>query len=119
MNALLQERYKILETQTALGPGYFAQEHQAPDQVKLYAATDKRDNSDNPKRLPSYILHEAKNNLMFYIGPDFFHGRPDIKVINTITLDSWHSGQESHTLDFGFSHESLRRRYTRISFYEF
>ena len=102
LNALLRERYKILERQTGLGPDYFAQEHQAPGQVKLYAATDTRNNPDNPDRLPSYILHEAKNNLMFYVGPDLFHSRPEIKVINTIKLDPRHSGQESHTLDFGF-----------------
>ncbi len=102
LNALLQDRYKILETQTSLGAGYFAQEHQAPARLKLYVATDKRDNSDNPRRLPSYILYEAKNNVMFYIGPDFFHQRPDIKVINIIKLDPRHSGEESHTLDFGF-----------------
>lgn len=102
LNALLQGRYRVLETQTSLGAGYFAQEHQAPDRIKLYVAPDKRDNSDNPRRLPSYILHEAKNNLMFYIGPDLFHQRPDIKVINIIKLDPRHSGMESHTLDFGF-----------------
>ena len=102
LNALLQDRYKILETQTSLGAGYFAQEHQAPARLKLYVATDKRDNSDNPRRLPSYILYEAKNNVMFYVGPDFFHQRPDIKVINIIKLDARHSGEESHTLDFGF-----------------
>jgi hypothetical protein len=102
LNALLQDRYRILETQTSLGAGYFAQEHQAPDRMKLYVATDKRDNSDNPRRLPSYILYEAKNNVMFYVGPDFFHQRPDIKVINIIKLDARHSGEESHTLDFGF-----------------
>ena len=100
LNALLRDRYKVLETQTALPDGYFAQEHQAASLVKLYVATDTR--KDNPKRLPSYILHEAKNNLMFYVGPDFFHSRPDIKVINSIKLDPRHSGQESHTLDFGF-----------------
>ena len=100
LNALLRDRYRVLETQTALPDGYFAQEHQAASLVKLYVATDTR--KDNPKRLPSYILHEAKNNLMFYVGPDFFHSRPDIKVINSIKLDPRHSGQESHTLDFGF-----------------
>ncbi len=100
LNALLRDRYKILELQTGLGAGYFAQEHQAAARVKLYVTTDTRNN--NPDRLPSYILHEAKNNLMFYVGPDFFHSRPDIKVINTIKLDTRHSAQESHTLDFGF-----------------
>ena len=102
LNALLQDRYRILETQTSLGAGYFAQEHQAPDRLKLYVATDKRDNPDNPRRLPSYILHEAKNNVVFYVGPDLFHQRPDIKVINIIKLDARHSATESHTLDFGF-----------------
>ena len=102
LNALLRDRYKTLELQTSLGAGYFAQEHQAASRVKLYVATDTRDNPDNPGRLPSYILHEAKNNLMFYVGPDLFHGRPWIKVINTIKLDPRHSAQESHTLDFGF-----------------
>ena len=102
LNALLRERYKMLETQTALPDGYFAQEHQAPDGVKLHVATDKLDNPQNPDRLPSYILHEAKNNLMFYVGPDFFHARPARKVINTVKLDSGHLGRESHTLDFGF-----------------
>ena len=102
LNALLRERYKMLETQTALPDGYFAQEHQAPGQVKLYAATDTRNKPDeNPDRLPSYILHEAKNNLMFYVGPDFFHAQPARKVINTVKLDSGHFGRESHTLDFG------------------
>ena len=66
-------RYDILEQKTGLGDGYFAKEHQTPGQVKLYVATDTR--KDNPKRLPSYILYEAKNNLMFYLGPDFFHSR--------------------------------------------
>jgi hypothetical protein len=102
LNALLQNRYRVLETQTSLGAGYFAQEHQAPDRIKLYVAPDKRDNSDNPRRLPSYILYEAKNNVMIYCGPDLFHQRPDIKVINIIKLDPRHSGMESHTLDFGF-----------------
>ena len=102
LNALLQDRYRVLETQTSLGAGYFAQEQQAPERMKLYVATDKRDNSDNPRRLPSYILYEAKNNVMIYCGPDFFHQRPDIKVINIIKLDPRHSGMESHTLDFGF-----------------
>jgi hypothetical protein len=102
LNALLQNRYRVLETQTSLGAGYFAREHQAPDRLKLYVATDNRDNSDNPRRLPSYILHEAKNNVMFFVGPDLFHQRPDVKVINIIKLDPRHSGTESHTLDFGF-----------------
>jgi peptidoglycan hydrolase-like protein with peptidoglycan-binding domain len=101
LNALLRERYKMLETQTALPDGYFAQEHQTPGQVKLYAATDKLDDPNNPDRLPSYILHEAKNNLLFYVGPDFFHAQPARKVINTVKLDSRHLGSESHTLDFG------------------
>ena len=102
LNALLRDRYKMLETQTGLPDGYFAQEHRAPRRVKLYVATDKRNKPNNPDRLPSYILHEAKNNLMFYVGPDFFHARPAIKVINTVKLDSGHLGRESHTLDFGF-----------------
>ena len=101
LNALLRERYKRLETQKALPDGYFAQEHRAPDRVKLYVATDKPDDPNNPDRLPSYILHEAKNNLMFYVGPDFFHAQPARKVVNCVKLDSGHFGRESHTLDFG------------------
>jgi hypothetical protein len=101
LNALLRERYKRLETQKALPDGYFAQEHRAPDRVKLYVATDKLDDPNNPDRLPSYILHEAKNNLMFYVGPDFFHAQPARKVVNCVKLDSGHFGRESHTLDFG------------------
>ena len=100
LNALLRKRYKILETQTALGAGYFDQEHQAQEQIKLYVATDKL---DNPDRLPSYILYEAKNNLMFYVGPDFFHQEPARKVINTVKLNPRHLAQESHTLDFAMS----------------
>ena len=56
--------------------------------------TTRTDN--NPDRLPSYILYEAKNNLMFYIGPDFFHSRPEIKVINTLMLNPRHR-RRSHT----------------------
>ena len=63
------ERYDILEQKTGLPDGYFAEEHQTPGQVKLYAATDTRNNPDNPDRLPSYFLYEAKNNLTFYVGP--------------------------------------------------
>ena len=102
LNALLRTRYKVLEQQTGLPDDYFAEEHYAPDQVKFYVATDRRKSPDNPQRLPSYLLHEAKNNLMCYVGPDFFHDRPAIKAINIVKLKSDHSAQESHTLDFGF-----------------
>jgi hypothetical protein len=102
LNALLRERYTVLEQQTSLPDDYFNEEHNPPDQVKFYVATDRRKSKDNPQRLPSYLLHEAKYNLMCYIGPDFFHGRPAIKAINIIKLKSDHSAQESHTLDFGF-----------------
>ena len=102
LDALLQERYKVLEEQKVLPEGYFAEEHDAPDRVKFYVGTDRRKSDNNPQRLPSYLLHEAKNNLMGYVGPDFFHTRPEIKVINIIKLKSDHSAQESHTLDFGF-----------------
>jgi hypothetical protein len=95
------ERYEILELQTGLGLGYFASTHQVPDQVKLFAAkvTPK---DDNPDRLPKYFLYEARSNLTFYVGPDFLHGRPTVKVINTLVLDERHVALSSHTLDFGF-----------------
>ena len=85
------ERYDILERKTGLGDGYFAQEHQIPGQVKLYAATDTRDNPDNPDRLPSYFLYEAKNNLTFYVGPGRVRveGREVLRhVFNTLVLRS-------------------------------
>jgi hypothetical protein len=98
------KRYDILERQTSLGAGYFAREHQASAEIKFYAATDGRNDANrNPERLPSYFVYEAKNNLTFYIGPDLLHGRPSEKVINAITLNSQHSGRESHTLDFWFT----------------
>ncbi len=102
LDELLRKRYKVLEKQTSLPDDYFAEEHHALDQVKFYVATDRRKSQDNPQRLPSYLLHEAKNNLVGYVGPDFFHGRPAIKAINIVKLKSDHSAQESHTLDFGF-----------------
>ena len=103
------ERYEILEQKTGLGDGYFAEEHQTPGQVKLYAATDTRDNPDNPGGLPSYFLYEAKNNLTFYVGPGrvLFEGREVLRhVFNTLVLDHKddrkHRPSQSHTLDFGF-----------------
>jgi hypothetical protein len=95
------ERYEILEQQTDLGLGYFASTHQVPDQVKLYAAkvTPK---DENPDHLASYFLYEARSNLTFYVGPDFFHHRPTVKVTNTLVLDERHVALSSHTLDFGF-----------------
>ena len=103
------ERYDILEQKTGLGDGYFAEEHQTPGQVKLYAATDTRDNPDNPDRLPSYFLYEAKNNLTFYVGPGRVRveGREVLRhVLNTLVLDHKddrkHRPSQSHTLDFGF-----------------
>ncbi len=95
------ERYEILELQTGLGLGYFASTHQVPDQVKLYAAkVTPKDNNDD--RLAKYFLYEARSNLTFYVGPDFLHGRPTVKVINTLVLDERHVALSSHTLDFGF-----------------
>ncbi|HEY5706175.1 MAG TPA: hypothetical protein VIS96_11440 [Terrimicrobiaceae bacterium] len=91
-------RYEILEQQTGLDQGYFARTHQATDQVKLYAATDTR--TGNSDRLPSYFLYEARHNLTLYVGPDFTHGQPQRKVINTQVLNEQHAPQESHTLDF-------------------
>jgi hypothetical protein len=92
------ERYELLEQQTDLGQGYFGRDHQATDQVKLYAATNTR---NNPDRLPSYFLYEESHNLTFYVGPDFLHNRPNIKVINTLVLDEYYLARESHTIDFG------------------
>ena len=106
------ERYEILEDKTGLSDGYFSEEHQTPADVALYAAADTRNNPDNPKRLPSYFLYEAKNNLTFYLGP----GRVRIhknnqcytgpRVLNTLVLehkdDRKHRPRQSHTLDFGF-----------------
>jgi len=97
------QRYEILERQTGLGLGYFASTHQVPDHVKLYVAKDTlKDKGKNPEDLSHYFLYEARSNLTFYVGPDFFHGRPYVKVINTLVLDDRHVAQSSHTLDFGF-----------------
>jgi hypothetical protein len=95
------DRYETLEAQTGLGLGYFASTHQVPDQFKLYAAkvTPK---DKNPDRLAAYFLYEARSNLTFYVGPDFLHNRPTVKVINALVLDERHVPQSSHTLDFGF-----------------
>jgi hypothetical protein len=94
-------RYKILEEQTGL-ENYFGKKHPPTDQVKLYAATDKRDAENNPYRLPSYFLYEASENLTFYVGPDLGHGEPWKNVINTQVLSDEHKSVSSHTLDFGF-----------------
>ena len=101
----LSERYKILEEQTGLGKKYFGCEHPPTDQVKLYAATNKRDAEDNPLRLPGYLLYEASKNLTFYVGPDTLHRDPWRNVINTQVLNDTHKSKSSHTLDFGFYHE--------------
>jgi hypothetical protein len=97
----LLNRYRILEEQTGLGKGYFDDPHKDTDQVKLYAATNKREIKDNLLRLPSYFLYEASKNLTLYVGPDLLHGRPSIKVINTLVLDDKYKPVSSHTLDFG------------------
>jgi hypothetical protein len=89
-------RYETLEKKMGLGPGYFDRTHEGSDHVKLYALKEQAASES----LPSYVLHEAQNNLMFYVGPDNFHGEPNRKVINTIVLDQQHRPLESHTLDF-------------------
>jgi hypothetical protein len=104
----LSPRKKILQKQTGLGDGYFENRHPPTDQVKLYAATNKRDLEDNPLRLPSYFLYEASKNITFYVGPDLLHRSPWKTVINTQVLnDDYQSppNSSSHTLDFGFYHE--------------
>ena len=101
----LREVYTILEGQTGLGKNYFGYEHPPTDQVKLYAATNKRDFAGNDLRLPGYFLYEASKNLTFYVGPDLLHGEPWKTVINTQVLNGTHKSKSSHTLDFGFYHE--------------
>ena len=102
LNALLRDRYKVLETQTALRCWLLRPRTSGSSPGQTLRRDRQARQPRQPRRLPSYILYEAKNNLMFYVGPDFFHQRPDIKVINIIKLDPRHSGEESHTLDFGF-----------------
>jgi hypothetical protein len=89
-------RYQMLEQQTGLPAGYFAASHPATSEVKLYAIKQ-----DNPGRAPSHHLYEAHHTLTLYIGPDFFHERPDVVVINTLVLDVQHRPVESHTLRLG------------------
>jgi hypothetical protein len=81
------ERYETLEQQTGLGANYFANDHPNTDQVKLYAAATR----NNPGRVPSYFLYEARNNLTFYVGPDWYHDPGGkLVVINTLVLDAQH-----------------------------
>jgi len=80
-----------------------SEEGRAPDQLKLCAIKlenllDER----GTKGKPSYYLYEAQNKLMFYVGPDFEHGRSDITVINTVVLSPESEPQSSHTSYFGF-----------------
>jgi hypothetical protein len=92
------ERYETLEQQTGLGANYFANDHPNTDQVKLYAAATR----NNPGRVPSYFLYEARNNLTFYVGPDWYHDPGGkLVVINTLVLDARHRPVRSHTLRFG------------------
>ena len=44
---------------------------------------------------------EAQRNLTLYVGPDFYHGRPEVAVINTLVLDAQHRPVESYTMRFG------------------
>ncbi len=96
------QRYDILEKLPGLGRGYFSKPHQVPEHVQLYAARDTTPPHDKEYEFKRYFLYEAKNNLTFYIGPDFFHGRPTVKVINTFVLDDRYMVESSHTFDFGF-----------------
>jgi hypothetical protein len=99
LNITLREpgrRYQMLEQRTGLPAGYFAAPQPGAAQVKLYAVKE-----GNPGRPASYHLYEAHHNLTFYIGPDFFHERPDVVVINTLVLDGQHRPVESYTLRFG------------------
>jgi hypothetical protein len=92
------ERYETLEQQTGLGANYFANDHPNTDQVKLYAAATR----NNPGRVPSYFLYEARYNLTFYVGPDWYHDpRGKLVAINTLVLDAQHRPVRSHTLRFG------------------
>jgi hypothetical protein len=43
---------------------------------------------------------EAQRNTL-YVGPDFYHGRPEVAVINTLALDAQHPPVESYTMRFG------------------
>jgi hypothetical protein len=46
--------------------------------------------------------------------PDFYHGRPEVAVINTLVLDAQHRPVESYTMRFGLE-QVYRRRLARIA----
>ena len=91
----LQGRYELLEEQTSLCQGYFARDHKATDEVKLYVAIQR----DNCGPMPSFHLYEAHHNLTLYVGPECMHNRPDVVVINTLVLDAQYRPVGSRSLD--------------------
>jgi hypothetical protein len=56
---------------------------------------------EHGSRPAKLFLYEAQRNLTLYVGPDFYHGRPEVAVINTLVLDAQHRPVESYTMRFG------------------
>lgn len=87
------ERFELLESQTNLPSGYFKTPLADAGSHGIYAAL-KANGSD----APSYFVYESRENLVFYIGPDFLHGEPGSTVINCLTLDLSFKPDGSYTL---------------------
>lgn len=87
------ERFDQIEKQTSLQDGFFKIPHASTVDQKMYIA--KQNNNIDA---PSYFIYEHNANLVFYVGPDFFHGEPQHVVINCLPLDNNYKPLESYTL---------------------
>lgn len=85
------ERFDLLERQTSLPVGYFS----GVSTTLTAPAVARRDNGVHPA---SYFVYEQANNIVVYVGPDFFHDLPDRTVVNCLTLDERFRPTSSHTL---------------------
>ena len=63
------ERYDILEQKTGLGDGYFAEEHETPGQVKLYAATDREKTPTTPTACRATSSTRPRTTSRSTLGP--------------------------------------------------
>ncbi len=85
------ERFELLEQQTSLPIGFFSG---SPARLNAPAVA-RQDNGASPA---SYFVYEQANNIVLYIGPDFFHRLADHIVVNCLTLNEEFQPTASYTL---------------------